>query len=215
MGSRDVVAAWVDALTESGFAVARSGGKRPGPLVSMATALPQGATSEGELIDVFLDENANPAEVLCGVAKHLPPGIDAVSVCEVGVGAPSLQSQLRWAEYEVEVPANGRTREEVLAAIIALLAADELPTERRREKKTRRYDLRPLVLDARLEEATGDSFRLRLRLRAEPERTARADQTLLAMGLPEPTRVHRARLFLEETPAALLAFRAAPQREGD
>jgi radical SAM-linked protein len=214
MGSRDIASAWVDALSKAGFAVAVSGGKRTGPLVSMAAPLPQGATSGGELIDVYLETVADPQDVLCRVSGTLPAGITPVSAEEVGVGSPSLQSQLRWAEYDVDVPALGATQEDVLAAVIRLLQAERYETEHRREKKVRQYDLRPLVLDIRLEGVHEGIIALRMRLRAEAENTARADQTCLALGLAEPARVHRVRLFVEQVPDAVRAFRLAGEREG-
>ena len=106
------------------------------------------------------------------------------------------------------------TREDVLSAIVALMAADSLPMEHVREKKVKHYDLRPLVFDIRLERSDDAAHHLHLRLRAEPERTARVDQTLLALGLAEPLSVHRTRLFVDEIPAVVAAFRRAGAREG-
>jgi hypothetical protein len=150
---------------------------------------------------------------LCGIAKHLPAGIEPVSVREVGPGEPSLLVSLRWAEYEVDVPPDV-TREDVLSAIVALIASDSVPMEHVREKKVKRYDLRPLVIDIRLESSDSEAHHLRMRLVAEPERTARVDQTLLALGLPEALRVHRTRLFVERIPSVVAAFRRAGEREG-
>jgi hypothetical protein len=91
--------------------------------------------------------------------------------------------------------------------VTALLSADHLPIEHRKETKVRRFDLRPLVLSLKIECADSDCFTLRMRLRAEPEATARADQTVAALGLPPPSRIHRTMLHLEGIPAAIAAFR--------
>jgi hypothetical protein len=142
------------------------------------------------------------------------PGIEVVSAEEVGVGGPSLQSALRWAEYEVRVPADGMSAADVQAKIDALISARSVPAEHKREKKVRHYDLRPLVLDLCLDGVEEGAYRLRMRLRAEQEQTARADQAVLALGLPEPVSVHRRRLHVEDTPAVVRAFRAARERGG-
>ena len=105
------------------------------------------------------------------------------------------------------MPAGGKSEADVQAAIDRLLAADTLPSELRREKKVRDYDLRPLVLDIRLAGRAGDAFVLRMRLRAEQENTARADQTVLALGLPEPLRIHRTRLEMDRSAAAVRAYK--------
>ena len=212
LGQRDLVRAWEEALATAGLPLARSEGKRPSPLIQLAAALPQGVTSDGELADVFLECAVDPAAALAGARKSMRPGVEVASVEEVGVGGPSLQSQLRSAEYEVRVPADGLSAEDVGRKIAALLDARSFPAEHQREKKVRKYDLRPLVLDIRLEGADEGVIRLGMWLRAEQGLTARADQTAVALGLPEPLSVHRRNLRVDDVPAVLRAFRSAGER---
>jgi radical SAM-linked protein len=207
LGHRDIAAAWEAAVKAAGLPLAQSEGNRPAPLISLAAPLPMGATSDCEIADVFLECRVDPASALERVSQHMPAGVEAVDVHEAGVSAPAVQASLRWAEFEVTVPAEGLSAEEVQAAIDRLLAADALPSEFRREKKVREYDLRPLVLDIRLTGQEGDAYVLRMRLRAEQENTARADQTVLALGLPPPLRVHRTRLEVDDSQAAIRAYR--------
>lgn len=214
LGQRDLARAWEEAIVAAGLPLAHSQGKRSGALIQIAAALPQGVTSGGELADVFLDRPVDPAAALAGVKKTMRPGVEVVSVGEAGLGGPSLQALLRWAEYDVRVPSNGLSEEDVLRRIAALLGTSSLPAEHQREKKVRKYDLRPLVLDIRLEGVEDGAFRLAMRLRAEQEMTARADQTALALELPEPLSVHRRCLHLDDVPAVLRAFRASGERGG-
>jgi radical SAM-linked protein len=174
-----------------------------------------GATSDCEIADVFLECRVDPASALERVSQHMPAGVEATDVYEVGVSAPSAQASLRWAEFQVTVPGEGLSAEQVQAAIHRLLAADTLPSEYRREKKVRKYDLRPLVLDIRLTGREGAAYVLRMRLRAAQENTARADQTVLALGLPEPLRVHRTRLEVDDSPAAVRAYRRLGEPKPD
>jgi len=211
---RDIVAAWESAAKAAGLALSYSQGKRPAPQISLAAPLPQGATSDCEVVDVYLESNIDPADALAAISRELPAGLTAFDAWEVGVSAQSVQGALRWAEYEVEVPAGENSEEEVGRAIECLLSAESVPAEYRRENKVRQYDLRPLVLDVRLVGRTGDSFRIWMRLRAEQNNTARADQVLLALGLPDPTRVHRKALSLDEVPAVVQAYRRGGEREG-
>ncbi len=213
LGQRDLARAWEDALIAANLPLARSEGKRSGALIQIAAALPQGATADGELADVFLDRPVAPAAALAGVKKTMRSGVEPLGVDEAGVGGPSLQALLRWAEYEVRVPADGLSADDVCRGIARLLGAGSVPAEHRREKKVRKYDLRPLVLDIRLEGVEDGAFLLSMRLRAEQELTARADQTVLALGLPEPLSVHRRGLHLEEVPAVVRAFRDAGERD--
>jgi radical SAM-linked protein len=212
-GHREIVTAWEQAAKAAGIAVSHSEGKRPAPQISLAAPLPQGVTSDCEYVDVFLESRADPARALKSIAAALPPGLQPVDVREIGIGAPSVQTVLRWAEYEVDVPAGDRSEDDVRRAIECLLSATTVPAEYRREAKVRAYDLRPLVLDIQLLGRVDKCYRLSMRLRAEQDNTARADQVVLALGLPEPSRVHRKWLALEEVPAVILAYRRAGGRE--
>lgn len=207
LGHRDIVNAWIAAASNAGCNVAYSEGKRPAPQVSLGAPLPQNVTSDCEYVDVYLAEAVDPATILGAVASGLPDGIEAVSVAETSVGGPSLQTLVKWAEYEVQVPRNDMTPEDAEASVAALLSTDRLPIEHRKETKVRRFDLRPLVLSLKIECADSDCFTLRMRLRAEPEATARADQTVAALGLPPPSRIHRTMLYLEDIPASIIAYR--------
>ena len=66
------------------------------------------------------------------MARQLPPGIRLLSVEEVGSNSPSLQSQVRWAEYQARV--NGVDAGPLRHAISSMLGATTLPSEYRREK---------------------------------------------------------------------------------
>jgi hypothetical protein len=124
---------------------------------------------------------------------------------------PSLQSQVRWAEYEARV--DGIDATALRRAISSMLDAATLPSEYRREKKVREYDLRPLILDLRLTDGASGCTVLVMRLRADPERTARADQVAAALGLPPSAQIRRTQLSLEEVPPVLSAYRRSSQRE--
>ena len=205
-GRRDLLKEWVGAAVEAKIGLSYSQGKRPAPQISVAALLPQGATSSGELMDLFVEERLDPGVVKDRLEPHLPDGVALVDVEEVGMQTPSIQSQLRWAEYEVEAQTD-ESRTAVQDRIDRLLNSKTWPAELKREAKVREYDLRPLVIDVRIESMREGCVGLEMSLRAEQERTARADQVVLALGLPAAGRIHRVALHLEPTPAAVLAYR--------
>jgi radical SAM-linked protein len=205
LGQRELVAVWEQACAMAGLPLAYSEGKRPSPLLSIAAPLSQGVTSDCELLDIVLSERTSPPDVLARIGAQLPPGIHPWAVEEVGVSSPSLQSQVRWAEYQVKV--EGLDHELVRRSLCRVLEATTLPAEYQREKKVRTYDLRPLIIALDLTTAAEGEPVIIMRLRAEPERTARADQVASALGLPDERSIHRTRLVLEEVPLALLAYR--------
>jgi hypothetical protein len=143
-------------------------------------------------------------DTLPPLGEHLPCGIRPLSAGEVGLSSPSLQSQIRVAEYAVAL--YGPNTDTVRNAVANTISARSLPTEYKREAKTRHYDLRPLILDLRLEQDQV-APRLIMRLRAEPERTARADQVRALLGLPDDAAIERVAMEVEEVSAVLLAYR--------
>lgn len=205
-GRRDLLRDWQRAAADAKIGLSYSQGKRPTPQISIASLLPQGATSSGELMDLFVEERLDPASVKGRLQPHLPVGVVLVDVEEVGMQTPSIQSLLRWAEYEVETQTN-ESQSAVQNKIDRLLESKTWPTELKREAKVREYDLRPLVIDIRLAVMRAGCARLEMSLRVEQERTARADQVVLALDLPVARRIHRVTLHLARTPAAVLAYR--------
>jgi radical SAM-linked protein len=213
LSHREMMRALEEAMREAGLPLAYSEGRRPTARISIGAPLPLGATSDCELADIFLSERMEPACFAAALQDALPAGLEALSATEVGMDMPALQTQLRWTEYEVDVPLGGRSVEDIRHAISDTLAARSLPWEHRREAKVLRYDLRPLVLDLRLEAETEEACRLSMRLRINRERSGRADQVVAALRLGPPLRVHRRRLYVEQTPPAVSAYRRRGKRD--
>jgi len=204
VGHLDMTRIWVEALGRAGVVLSYSQGNRPQPRVTMAAGLPMGVTSEGELLDVITAEVVEPAALSGRIGPELPEGITILDVLEVGMGLPSLPSAVRWADYDVDIAANGQ---DASKAVAGLLATEALQWEDKRGEKTRRYDLRPLVGDLTVKDDHTGTIRLVMRLRCGPEGVGRADQVAKALGLPDPVRVHRRRLVLADESRARVAWR--------
>lgn len=205
----DMMRTWERMLRRAGLPLAYSEGFTPHPQLAFAAALPVGVIGEEEIVDVYLSERVSPSSFLRAASREAPEGLELRSCEEVGLGLPSLQSAMRWAEYEIEVPANGRTPAAVRAAVDRFLASESIPWEHQREKETRRYDIRAVVQDMRVVDGAPGKRRLWMRLRHDQQVTGRAEQVAAALGLPEPERVVRTRLVLAETSPARERWRRA------
>ena len=207
MSHREVMRALEQAMLEGGLPLTYAEGRRRTAQISIAAPPPLGTTSAAELADIYLSERVEPERLASGLGEGLPPGLTVISVQEVGLEMPALQTQVRWAEYEVDVPLDALSADDVRGAVGGLLTARSLSWEQRRETKLRRYDLRPLVLDLRLEAEGEGIYRLSMRLRVDQERSGRADQVVAALGLGPPLRVHRRLLYVARTPPIVSAYR--------
>ena len=95
----DLMRLWERALRRAKIDVAYSEGFTPHAQLSLAAPLAVGVTSDGELLDVFLGSRLTPLDFMREIGRQLPAGVEALEVEEVGLRAPSLQAELRAAEY--------------------------------------------------------------------------------------------------------------------
>lgn len=201
----DLMRLWERALRRAKIDLAYSEGFTPHPRLSLAAPLAVGVTSSAELLDLFLNSRISPLELTRRVSPQLPAGVEVLEVQEVGLRAPSAQSEVRWAEYHVRLdPA--LPAERVREAIDAFLAAESLPWEHQRDKDTRKYDIRALVHNLWLER-DGDGPAVGMSLRADSGGSGRPEQVIAALGLPEPVHIHRTKLVLAESSPAHEAWR--------
>lgn len=183
LGHLDLFRAWERALRRAGLPLLYSQGFNPRPRMAIASPLPVGFTGEAEVLDLLLTRPLPPSEVIRRVRPQLPKGLVLRSVEEVDQRLPSLQSQLQAAEYIVQLQVEPGNLEE---RVRGLLAAESCP----RERRGRRYDLRPLIKSLSVEEG-----KLRMVLRAGDKGTGRPDEVLLALGLdPYASAIHRVKL---------------------
>ncbi len=173
-------AGWAAILAGAGLPLAGEGGGRP--RVVPAAPLPLGIAGEREVVDVFLTARRPGIEVRRAVVDALPAGWRLLDLHDVWVGALAAPAAVVAADYRVVVADVARWTVE--GAILALLGARSLPRERRREKRTTSYDLRPLLLDLRVRSAAGNGVTLAMRLRHGPEGVGRPEEVVAALAGP-------------------------------
>jgi Uncharacterized protein conserved in bacteria (DUF2344) len=138
---------------------------------------------------VVLAARLPAAEVRERVRAGLPPLVELVDLHDVWVGAPSASAALAAADYRVEVA--GVSPLGLRVAAEALLAVATLPRERRREKKTQTFDLRPLIVSLSVSVvlpagagADAPTALLRTRLRHRPDAVGRPEDVVSALAEP-------------------------------
>ncbi|MFW6136029.1 MAG: TIGR03936 family radical SAM-associated protein [Chloroflexota bacterium] len=191
----DLMRVWERALRRAGAPLAYSGGYNPRPRLQLARALPLGHVGEAELLDVWLEKPVSLEELTRSLVPVLPEGLKVTQVQEVDPRAPAMQTQVVATEYRVVVDSDD-SPETVRARIEGALMEEELPHERR----GKRYDLRPLIEDLRLESVTDGKVELTMRLSARPGATGRPEAVLDVLGMGDAfARYHRTRLVLDDT----------------
>jgi radical SAM-linked protein len=159
--SRDTARIWERALRRANLPVALSAGFTPRPKISFGLALPTGAESTAEYVDIELRPDTCAADLDAGalagrLSDALPIGFDALVVAARPDGKGSLQEDVTTCTWQLWSP---RLTAEDCRAACQLLAADTLVLERERKGKRSVDDLRPTILDLRVAEGgTDDPF---------------------------------------------------------
>ena len=202
VGHLDLHHIWQRSIRRAGFPLVYSQGFHPQPKIQLASALALGFSSQAEVVDIWIEKDAEWA--LNDLQAAVPEGITISDIQEVELHDPALQTQIESAEYEVtlldEMPET--LVDEKLASIMD--AESILRPKRVKRKKRKRftsapqtYDLRPLILalnKLHLPEGEGwdEGIRVFMRLTAQEGATGRPDEILKVMEIPiEAARVER------------------------
>ena len=193
----DLLRLWQRALNRAGISLAYSEGFNPHPRMSLAAPLALGITSEAELMDIVLDKWSSPHAFTAAIDRQLPQGIDVLQTYNIAMTLPSLQSQVTFSEYAVEINTE-KTREDVEKSIDSLLQKDTLPWQHQRDTGPRRYDLRKLIDDLWLTDWESGHADIGMKLRCDSSGSGRPEQVAAALGFEDyPLSVHRTALILK------------------
>jgi radical SAM family uncharacterized protein/radical SAM-linked protein len=107
VGHLDLLKLLDRAIRRASIPLAFTGGYRPNPRISIAYALPLGATSSGEIADFELTESMNLEEFKQKLSAGLPETIPLYQIQEVPVESSSLTDAIAKAEYHLTVSWRG------------------------------------------------------------------------------------------------------------
>jgi radical SAM-linked protein len=138
---RDLARMFERALRRTRLPVAYSGGFSPRPRLSFGLALPTGAESLAEYIDLDLAEPVVAAGVPERLSPVLPGGVDVVAAVEID-GKSSLQQEVTSCSWEIGVPSSA----ELPVMIDRTLAAPHLVISRERKGHITEDDIRPAII---------------------------------------------------------------------
>ena len=193
IGNLDLLTIWERAARRAGLALAYSQGFHPQPKIQFAAPLPLGFSSRCEIVDLWLHEELECSELASRLQTVVPDGITILGVESIDAQAPPLSTLVQAAEYEVAFLAPLEAAE-LDARVRTLLGASSTP----RERRGRRYDLRPLIQSLKVVQGTSaPGPTLFMRLTALEGATGRPDEVLDALGIEgEDARIERVALII-------------------
>jgi radical SAM-linked protein len=192
----DMMRLWPRVFRRAGLDMAYSEGFNAHPRLAVAAPLAVGWTGQAELMEIWL-ENPPPAPTALGLlAARLPEGLVIDQGMYLPLEGPSLQSMVRFAEYQVDMGLDRPSRE-IAQSVTHLLGLSTLDWTHQRDDETRRYDLRAQIADISVAGTTDEKINLTMRLKNDPSGSGRPEQVVKALGfIANPLRIHRTRLIL-------------------
>ena len=192
-GHLDLHRLWERAMRRADLPLTYSQGFHPQPKISLASALPLGFSSRGEVLDVRFNEELPTEEIKTRMQSNLPKDIQVTKIEVIDERAPALQTQVLSSTYEAHLtePVDGN---ELTERVKAIMLSESLPRERRGKS----YDLRPLIEMLSVVTQADGKIWLRMTLAAREGATGRPEEVLNELGIePETVRVERTRLIFQ------------------
>lgn len=169
----DLVRLFERAFRRAEIPLAFSQGFNPHPMVSFASPLSIGVSSESEYFDLVLGKEMKEAEFLVRINQTLPQGVRLIAAKYYGKEKiPSLMKESALIAYNVQGYAStSLSQSQLKRSLDAFLDLEEIPIEKtikknkyknRRNHKTTRINIRPLIHTLLLETVEENYFSAKL-----------------------------------------------------
>ena len=176
------------ALRRSGLPLRYSQGFKPKVRLNLASALPLGMEGLAEKMDFWLNVQMETDGIKAALIAALPAELPVTGVRIVDNALPSLQADLRAAEYQVTLPSESCAEAQVV--LTSALQQEKIMVKRRNKV----MDMRPWV--EAFEWAADRGFNIRLR--SIPQESGRPDELLDYCGIdPARAAITRTKLIFQ------------------
>jgi radical SAM-linked protein len=186
LSHRDLARVWERAIRKAELPIAYSEGFSPRPRLHFGLALSVGHESDAEFLDIDLRTDVDVSDLPRRLTPCLPDGVDVTAAAVVADNEAALQAVVTSVTWSFDLDcdvADARDRLE------RLLARDEVLLGVQRKGKEQQVDLRPLILEASIldasvsDDAEDPGVRLRVDL-ATSGRSVRPAELLAAFEPP-------------------------------
>jgi len=192
-GNLDMHKVWERTFRRAHLPLAYSQGFHPQPKIQQAAPLPLGFTSKAENLDVWMDTDEPVDSIAKILVKTAQPGITIRNIAVIPLTEEALPNQVTAAHYTVTLD-DPLDSNELQEKIVNLISVEIIERERRGKK----YDLRPLI--QKLSLAEGNPPTLQMELTSLPGATGRPEEVLEELGIdPYSVDIERTGMVLFKT----------------
>lgn len=124
-----------------------SQGFNPHPKMSYGNALALGVESQGEYVDIEIEDDISVEEFLNRINAELPQGVEFIKAKEITPQTPSLSSEIEYGEYlfniDLEKPLS---KELVKSRVLEFIKSESIMiTKKNKKGKLVENNIRPLI----------------------------------------------------------------------
>ena len=124
-----------------------SQGFNPHPKISYGNALALGTESQGEYVDIEIEDDITVEEFLKRINEELPKGVEFIKAKEISSSTPTLSSEIVYGEYlfNIDLP-NPLSKELVKSKVLEFVKKDSIMiTKKNKKGKLVENDIRPFI----------------------------------------------------------------------
>lgn len=209
----DLMRLFQRAFRRAGLHLKHTEGFNPQPKLAFATALSLGTSSDGEYMDVEVEEDIEIKDFLETINTVLPEGIKVLNA-EYRTEKDSIASLIRWGSYVVEVTLDDSDigRDEIDKKLSEFLSLDEIIVSKSvRDKKRRGHrklvddDIKDKIVNLEISKYDENKITFEMILltgsngNIKPELLLEALEKYTEIKIDvHSTKIHRLDLFIEE-----------------
>ena len=112
-----------------------SQGFNPHPKMSYGNALALGVESQGEYVDIEIEDDITVEEFLKRINEELPKGVEFIKAKEISSSTPTLSSEIVYGEYlfNIDLP-NPLSKELVKSKVLEFVKKDSIMITKKNKK---------------------------------------------------------------------------------
>ena len=193
------------ALNRTELPIAWSQGFNPHPVMSFASALAMGWTSNYEILEVKMAQDLSPEDAARAMSAALPPDLPVIEARVADDRTPAPMALLQAADYSIGL--EGDSAAAITAAIPDYMAEEHVIAMRKTKTGEKEADIR--LMTCLLAADPADPRALRARLSLTEKATLKPDLLVRTLAQranvsePDDLRVHRIALLAADGEGAL------------
>lgn len=124
-----------------------SQGFNPHPKMSYGHALALGTESQGEYLDVEIEEDLTADEFLAKINATMPEGVEFIKAMEITKEVPSLASTIEYGEYMFTMEVDKElSKAFIKTKVLEIMNTEEIMISKKNKKgKTVQVNIRPMI----------------------------------------------------------------------